>query len=86
MLDMLKRHEIQVLRRAGHSQVEVARLAGTSERTVRRVEDEPAVVTWSGSGCSSAGSGGRRRAEAFRGAGDGHSRPRTGAACRVGTR
>ena len=28
MIDMLKRHEIQVLRRAGHSQIEVATLAG----------------------------------------------------------
>src|SRR6266536_1473349 len=45
MLDMMKRHEIQVLRRAGHSQLEVARLAGTSERTVRRVEEEPAVIS-----------------------------------------
>jgi hypothetical protein len=30
MIDMLKRHEIQVLRRAGHAQVEVAKLAGVS--------------------------------------------------------
>ena len=45
MLDMMKRHEIQVLRRAGHSQLEVAKLAGTSERTVRRVEDEPPVTS-----------------------------------------
>lgn len=44
MLDMLKRHEIQVLRRAGHSQAEVAQLAGVSERSVRRVAAEPAVV------------------------------------------
>ena len=42
---MLKRHEIQVLRRAGHSQGETARLAGVGERTVRRVEAEPAVVS-----------------------------------------
>jgi transposase len=44
MLDMLKRHEIQVLRGAGHNQAEVARLAGVSERSVRRVEAEPAVT------------------------------------------
>lgn len=44
MLDMLKRHEIKVLRRAGHSQAEVARLAGVSERSVRRIEGEPAIV------------------------------------------
>lgn len=34
---MLKRHEIQVLRRAGHAQVEVAALAGVSLGSVRRV-------------------------------------------------
>jgi transposase len=45
MLDMLKRHEIQVLRKAGHSQREVARLAGVGERSVRRVEAEPAITT-----------------------------------------
>jgi transposase len=45
MLDMLKRHEIQVLRKAGHSQGETAKLAGVGERTVRRVETEPAVAT-----------------------------------------
>jgi transposase len=43
MIDMLKRHEIQVLRRAGHSQEEAARLAGISVRSVRRVEDEAPV-------------------------------------------
>jgi len=43
MIGMLKRHEIQVLRRAGHAQEEVARLAGVSDREVRRVEKEPPV-------------------------------------------
>ena len=43
MIELLKRHEIQVLRRAGHSQPEVAKLTGVSERTVQRVEAEPAV-------------------------------------------
>ncbi len=43
MIDMLKRHEIQVLRHAGHSQEEIAELAGVSVRSVRRVEDESAV-------------------------------------------
>lgn len=43
MIDMLKRHEIQVLRRAGHSQFEVADLAGVSRRTVQRVDVEAAV-------------------------------------------
>lgn len=44
MIDMLKRHEIQVLRRAGHSQVEAAKLAGVSLGSVRRVEREPDVT------------------------------------------
>jgi transposase len=43
MIDMLKRHEIQVLRRAGHSLAEVAKLAGVSRRSVVRVEAEAAV-------------------------------------------
>jgi len=43
MIDMLKRHEIQVLRRAGHSQEEAAELSGVSVRSVRRVETEQAV-------------------------------------------
>lgn len=41
---MLKRHEIQVLRRAGHSQVDVARLAGVARRTVQRIDTEAAVT------------------------------------------
>ncbi len=44
MLPPLKRHEIQVLRRAGHSQAEVARLTEVSVRTVRRVDEESSVV------------------------------------------
>jgi transposase len=40
MIDMLKRHEIQVLRRAGHTQDDVAELAGVSVRSIRRVEGE----------------------------------------------
>ena len=42
---MLKRHEIQVLRRAGHTLTEVATLSGVSVGTVRRVVDEDAVTT-----------------------------------------
>jgi transposase len=45
MLDMLKRHEIKVLRKAGHTQAEVAKLAVTSERSVRRIEEEPAITS-----------------------------------------
>jgi transposase len=44
MIDMLKRHEIQVLRRAGHSQLEGATLAGVSRRSVQRVEGEATVT------------------------------------------
>jgi len=66
MLDMMKRHEIQVLRRAGHSQLEVAKLAGTSERTVRRVEDEPAVRSVEPDETRRRGIGRPSKAEAFR--------------------
>ena len=45
MIDMLKRHEIQVLRRAGHTLAEVAALSGVSVGTVRRVTAEDAVAT-----------------------------------------
>ena len=44
MIDKLKRHEIQILRRAGHAQIEVAKLVGVSLGSVRRVEREPEVT------------------------------------------
>jgi transposase len=43
MINMLKRHEIQVLRKAGHTQADVAERAEVSESAVRRVEREPTV-------------------------------------------
>ncbi len=43
MIDLLKRHEIQVLRRAGHSLPDVARLVGVAARSVQRVEAEAVV-------------------------------------------
>ena len=43
MITLLKRHEIQGLLNAGHSQAEVAHLAKVSERSVRRIADEQAV-------------------------------------------
>lgn len=46
MIDMVKRHEIQVLRRAGHGQAEVARLVGVSKRTVERVDGEEKVAAF----------------------------------------
>lgn len=43
MHDPMKRHEVQVLRRAGHSYAEIGELAGIPERTARRIVAEPAV-------------------------------------------
>src|SRR5439155_26340901 len=43
MIDMLKRHAIQVLRAAVHGQSEIATLTDVSVRSVRRVEAEPDV-------------------------------------------
>ncbi|MGH9651191.1 MAG: IS21 family transposase, partial [Terriglobales bacterium] len=42
---MLKRHEIQVLRRAGHTLQEVVKLAGVSQSSVQRVGVEAPVMT-----------------------------------------
>ncbi len=44
MVPMLKRHEIEVLLRAGHSTGEVARLAGVNLRTVQRIAHEAPVT------------------------------------------
>jgi transposase len=43
MLSALKRYEIQLLRRAGHPYVDIARFSGVDERTARRVAREAAV-------------------------------------------
>lgn len=45
MIDMLKRHEIQVLRRAEHTWSEVAALSGVSEKTARRIAAEGPVTS-----------------------------------------
>lgn len=45
MIDMLKRHEVQVLRRAGHTWKAIAALSGVSVRTVRRIAAEDAITT-----------------------------------------
>jgi transposase len=45
MLPLLKRHEIQVLLRAGHSQADVAERSGVGLSTVRRVKRESEVVS-----------------------------------------
>jgi transposase len=44
MLGMLKRHEIEVLLKAGHPKVEVAGLAGVSLSSVKRIAEEAPVV------------------------------------------
>jgi hypothetical protein len=41
---MLKRHEIEVLLKAGHPKVEVAGLAGVSVSSVKRIAEEAPVV------------------------------------------
>ena len=41
---MLKRHEIEILLKAGHSKAEAARLAGISLRSVNRIAAEAPVV------------------------------------------
>jgi transposase len=46
MIDMVRRHEVQVLRRAGHSLLETAKLVGVSQRTVQRVEAETPVSSF----------------------------------------
>jgi transposase len=45
MVTLMKRMEIQVLRRAGHSLGEVAKFADVSKRTVIRVGQEAAVAS-----------------------------------------
>jgi transposase len=45
MIDMLKRHEIQVLRRADPTWSEIAALSGVSEKTARRIAAEDPVAT-----------------------------------------
>src|SRR2546427_11044380 len=44
MLGMLKRHEVEILLKAGHSKAEVARLAGVSLCSVKRIAQEVPVV------------------------------------------
>ena len=41
---MLKRHEVEILLKAGHVKTEVARLSGVSLRSVNRIAQENAVV------------------------------------------
>lgn len=67
MIDMLKRHEVQVLRRAGHTLADVAAVTGVSVGTVRRIEDEVAVETVDNAAArAKRGIGRPSKAEAFR--------------------
>lgn len=68
MFDMMKRHEVQVLRRAGVSQSEVAKLTGVSVRAVRMIEAEPPVEAPPTDGeAEKRGIGRPSKAEPFRG-------------------
>ena len=44
MLGMLKRHEVEILLKAGHPKTEVARVAGVSLCSVKRIAEETPVV------------------------------------------
>ncbi len=46
MIDMVRRHEIQVERRAGRSLVETAQQVGVSQSSVQRVVAEPPVTSF----------------------------------------
>lgn len=41
---MLKRHEVEILLKAGHAKTEVARVSGVSLRSVKRIAEESSVV------------------------------------------
>ena len=43
MLGLLKRHEVEVLLKAGHKRTEVARLTGISRSSVQRISEEAAI-------------------------------------------
>ena len=58
---MLKRHEIQVLRRAEHAWSEIAALSGVSEKAARRIAAEAAVTSVDNAGGCLGKSAGHRR-------------------------
>ena len=41
---MLKRHEVEILLKAGHAKAEIARLSGVSLRSVKRIAEESPVL------------------------------------------
>ncbi len=68
MHDMMKRHEVQVLRRAGVTQEQVAKLTGISVRSVRMIEaEEPVVAPDDAAEREKRGIGRPSKAEPFRG-------------------
>jgi transposase len=67
VIDLLKRHAIQVLRRAGHTLEEIAELVAVGKRTVQRVIGEPMITTVTAKpGPESARPGRPAKAEAYR--------------------
>src|SRR5438270_3462303 len=46
MYGMAKRHSVKVLREAGHTQLGVKKQTSVSERTIRRIDDEPPVTVF----------------------------------------
>jgi transposase len=67
MINMLKRHEIQVLRRAEHTWSEIAALSGVSEKTARRIAAEGPITSVDNEGERARRQVGRpSKAEAYR--------------------
>lgn len=67
MITMLKRHEVQVLVKAGHEQEEVRQLTGVSVRSVRRITTEPPVTEVAdAAGRAATGVGRPSKVEGFR--------------------
>jgi transposase len=67
MLDVLKRHEVQVLRKAGHTLAEIVKVSGVSESSVRRVIAETPVTDASNDAAvAERGIGRPSKVEAFR--------------------
>ncbi len=64
---MLKRHQVQVLLSAGHTQAETAKLSGVSERNVRRIaKEEPVAHVDDGVARKESGIGRPNQVEEFR--------------------
>jgi transposase len=66
VIDMLKRHAIQVLRGAGHTLDEIATVVAVGKRTVQRVVDEPMILSHAPVATSHRAIGRPSKAEAYR--------------------